>query len=298
MSAPDEPLARPLAVVLGAKGLLGAALARELPRAGWNVVAAAGRDACDLRDAAAVRRLLAESLDGRPGVVFNAAAFTNVERAEGEGDEAFAVNATAVGELARATDETGATLVHYSTDFVFDGAQDRRYDERDPPAPQSLYARSKVEGERLAAAATARLFTVRVGGLFGHGGRNFPSTILPRLRTGEMLRADRDRRSSPSWVNDVARVSGALARTSAFGLYHCTAKGEATWAEFAQHLAALLGLPTARVEVVSNVSLPQKAARPRRVLLENRALRALGLDTMPAWQDGARAYVEDETRTG
>jgi dTDP-4-dehydrorhamnose reductase len=290
--------AEPLAIVLGAQGLLGSALARELPRAGWRVVAAAGRRDCDLRDAAAVQALLAEGFGGQPGVVFNAAAFTNVERAEGEGDAAFAVNATAVGALARATEAAGATLLHYSTDFVFDGTRAGRYDEGVFPTPLSLYARSKVAGEQLALAAASRLFIVRVGGLYGRGGRNFPSTILPRLRAGETLRADRDRASAPSWVNDVARVSGALAQTGTHGLYHCVASGETTWAGFAQHLAALLGLPAERIEIVSNAALAFQALRPRRALLDNRALRALGLDTMPAWQDGARAYVAAETGAG
>jgi dTDP-4-dehydrorhamnose reductase len=288
----------PSAIVLGARGLLGGAFARVLPQreaGGWRVVAAAGRQECDLRDAGAVRALLRDALGGRPGVVFNAAALTDVERAEGEGTLAFDVNARAVGELARATDEAGAALLHVSTDFVFASNDERRWDERDAPAPQSLYARSKLEGERLAAAASRRVFVARVGGLYGRGGRNFPSTILPRLRRGETLRADRDRAAAPSWVDDVARVLGALARTEAFGLYHCMATGETTWAGFALHVAALLRLPAARVEVVSNAALPLKAARPRRALLDNRALRALGLDAMPSWQDGASRYVEAET---
>ncbi|HVZ74453.1 MAG TPA: dTDP-4-dehydrorhamnose reductase [Polyangia bacterium] len=285
------PAREPLAVVLGAGGLLGAALVRALPRHGWRVAAAAGRAECDIRDEGAVRALLADALGGRAGVVFNAAAFTDVERSEGEGDLAFAVNAEAVGGLARATREVGAALVHYSTDFVFDGARAGRYVESDPVGPLSVYARSKVEGERRAAAGTTRAFVVRVGGLYGPGGRNFPSRILPRLRAGETIRADRDRWSAPSWVDDVARVSGDLARTEAYGLYHCMAHGETTWAGFAQHLARELGLPEDRVEVVSNAALPLKAKRPPRALLENRALAALGLDTMPEWQEGARRFV-------
>src|SRR5207237_8260411 len=143
----------------------------------------------------------------RPDVIFNATGYTDVDKAETEADTAYAVNALAVQELARATDETGASLLHYSTDFVFDGELERPYDEFDPPSPQGLYARSKRAGEHLAAAASRRVFVVRVGCLYGRGGRNFPSTILRRLRAGETVRADRDRVGTPTWVMDVARVS-------------------------------------------------------------------------------------------
>jgi dTDP-4-dehydrorhamnose reductase len=288
----------PLAVVVGARGTLGQELVEELPRAGWTLAAAADRAACDLRDPAAGRALVASALGGRPGVVFNAAAYTDVDRAESEGEVAYAVNALAVEALARATREAGATLLHYSTDFVFDGTLERPYDEFDPPTPQGLYARSKRAGEVLAAAATPRLFTVRVGCLYGRNGRNFPSTIVRRLRAGETVRADRDRLGSPTWVREVARVSAALARTEAYGVYHCTSQGETSWADFARFAAATLGLTEERVEALPTTALGMKAARPRRAILDNRMLRARGLDGMSSWQDAARAFIAAETQSG
>jgi dTDP-4-dehydrorhamnose reductase len=294
MSTADAPLA----VVLGARGTLGQALVEELPRAGWSVALAADRSGCDLADLASVRAVVARALAGRAGVIFNAAAYTDVDRAEAEGDLAYAVNAIGVEALARAAREAGATLLHYSTDFVFDGTLERPYDEFDPPTPQGVYARSKRAGEVLAAAATPRLFTVRVGCLYGRNGRNFPSTIVRRLRAGETVRADRDRSGSPTWVRDVARVSAALARTDAYGLYHCTSQGETSWADFARFCAATLGLPDARVEALPTSALPMKAPRPRRAILDNRMLRGRGLDGMPSWQDAARAFIADEPPPG
>jgi dTDP-4-dehydrorhamnose reductase len=185
--------------------------------------------------------------------------------------------------------------VHYSTDFVYDGERERPYDEFDPPSPQGLYARSKVAGEQLAAAATGRLFTLRVGCLYGRGGRNFPSTILRRLRAGETVRADRDRLGSPTWVVEVARVSAALARTPHFGLYHCTSQGETSWAAFASFMAAELELPASRVDPLPTSALPMKAPRPRRAILDNRMLRLRGLDGMSSWQDAARAFIKSES---
>jgi dTDP-4-dehydrorhamnose reductase len=288
----------PLALVLGARGTLGRALVEELPAAGWSLALAADRAAFDLRDAAKAAEVVARAFGGRPGVIFNAAAYTDVDRAEGEGDLAYAVNAVGVEALARACRDAGATLLHYSTDFVYDGELERPYDEFDPPSPQGVYARSKRAGEVLAAAATPRLFTVRVGCMYGREGRNFPSTIVRRWRAGETVRADRDRAGSPTWTREVARVSAALARTEHHGLYHCTSQGETSWADFARFCAAALGLPESRVEGLPTSAIGMKAPRPRRAILDNRMLRARGLDAMSTWQDAARAFIAEETRLG
>jgi dTDP-4-dehydrorhamnose reductase len=277
------------ALVLGAKGTLGQALTAALPQAGYELRASLDRAGCDIADADAVRAAVAKHA---PDVIFNAAAYTDVDRAETEPDVAYRANAVAPETLARAADAAGAVLVHYSTDFAYDGERERPYDEFDPPSPQGLYARSKVAGEQLAAVATRRLFTLRVGCLYGRGGRNFPSTILRRLRAGETVRADRDRLGSPTWVVEVARVSAALARTPHFGLYHCTSQGETSWAAFASFMAAELGLPASRVDPLPTSALPMKAPRPRRAILDNRMLRLRGLDGMSSWQDAARAFIK------
>jgi dTDP-4-dehydrorhamnose reductase len=271
---------------------LGQALTAVLPPAGYDLRAALDRAGCDIADADAVRAVVDKHA---PDVIFNAAAYTDVDRAEAEPDAAYRANAVAAETLARAADAAGAVLVHYSTDFAYDGERERAYDEFDPPSPQGLYARSKVAGEQLAAAATRRLFTLRVGCLYGRGGRNFPSTILRRLRAGETVRADRDRLGSPTWVVEVARVSAALARTPHFGLYHCTSQGETSWAAFASFMAEELGLPASRVEPLPTSALPMKAPRPRRAILDNRMLRLRGLDGMSSWQDAARAFIKSES---
>jgi len=281
-----------IGVVLGARGTLGSALPPALERAGWRVAAAVARAECDITDAGAIRALLART---RPTVVFNAAAYTDVDRAESEPDLAQAVNATGAEIVAAAAAAAGAAVVHYSTDFVYDGALARPYDERDPPSPQGRYAESKVAGDRLVAAANPRHFILRVGCLYGHGGRNFPSTIVRRLRAGETIRADRDRLGSPTWVREVAAVSVALAATPYHGLYNCTSQGETTWADFARLAAELTGAPADRVQGVAYADLKLKAPRPLRAILDNRALRERGLDTMSTWQDALRAFVAAET---
>jgi dTDP-4-dehydrorhamnose reductase len=276
------------AIVFGAKGTLGQALAAHLPAAGITVVGAFGRQECSITNDPQVRRIVEQS---HADVVFNAGAYTDVDGAESHGDESFLANAVGPEVLARACRDAGIRLVHYSTDFVFDGELERPYDEFDLPSPQGVYARSKLAGERLVQAATRRAFVLRVGCLYGKGGRNFPSTILRRLRAGETVRADRDRIGSPTWVVPVTAVSAALARTEHYGLYHCTANGETSWADYARFLAAELGLPEERVQALPTGALPLKAPRPRRAVLDNRMLRLRGLDTLGDWQAQARAFM-------
>ena len=284
-----------VAVILGGRGTLGLALGEELPRAGFRVAAAPAHSECDIRDEGALRALFAAA---KPDVVFNAAAYTDVDRAESEPELALAVNAVGAENAARAAAAAGAAVVHYSTDFVFDGELERPYDEAQAPSPQGAYARTKVEGDTRVAAATPRHFILRVGCLYGRGGRNFPSTIVRRLRAGEHLRADRDRLGSPTWAREVAAVTGKLARTGHYGLYHATAHGETSWANFARVAASMLGLPEDRVEGVPTSALPLKAPRPRRAILDNRALRDHGLDGFSDWQDALRTFIAEEARVG
>ena len=280
----------PIAVVFGARGTLGSALVPELGRAGWTIAAAPARAECDITDARAVRAVV-ESC--RPAVAFNLAAFNDVDRSQREPGLAHDVNAAGAEVVAAAAASVGAAVVHYSTDMVFDGARARPYDERDPPSPLGDYGQSKAAGDRLVAAANPRHFILRVGHLFGHGGRNFPSQIAPRLRAGQTIRADRERLLSPTWVREVAAVSAALAATDHHGLYHCTAHGETTWADFARVIAKRLGVPDDRVQAVASSELPFPELRPRRAILDNRALRAIGLDTLSSWQDALTAYLEE-----
>jgi dTDP-4-dehydrorhamnose reductase len=282
------------ALILGAEGTLGRALSEFLPSSdggGWEVEGL-GRADCDITDAAAVLRTVRNA---QPDVVFNAAAYTNVDRAEDEADLAFRVNALGPENIALAAKSMGVSLVHYSTDFVFDGVLTRPYDEFDAPVPLGVYGRSKLAGERLAAAASERVFVVRIGWLYGRGGRNFPSTIARRLLAGETISADSERVGAPTWVRDVAGVSVALAYSEFFGLYHCTSAGETTWADYASFLAAELGIPEGKVNRQPSSALAvMKAQRPLRAVLDNRMLRLRGLDTMPDWREAARAFVRAE----
>jgi len=272
-------------VVLGAGGLLGRYLVEELR---GQDVHAFTRAECDITDAAAVR-----SRTRGAELILNCAAYTNVDGAEKEETAAWRANALGAENVARAATAHEARLVHVSTDFVFDGLQAEPYDELAQPNPQSSYARSKLAGEVLARAATARLFLVRVQGLYGTGGANFSSKLRALVRDGKPLTLDGERRVQPTWARAAARQILALAGTDAYGTYHVSCKGEATWAAFAARLAERLGV-TPRWKVVRSDELGAPAKRPPNCLFRHRMLELRGLDRMPSWEQAQDDYLAEE----
>jgi len=281
------------AIILGANGTLGTALKSELPPNGVEVLAALTRAEVNITDESSVRHAIAEF---KPDVVFNTAAYTNVDGAEDDADACYIANAIGPENIARACQDSKTAFVHYSTDFVFDGEQEHPYDEFDPVSPQGVgvYGRSKAAGERLVLAACQRAFVLRVGCLYGQGGRNFPSTILDRLKAGQAIKADASRKGSPTWVIPVARVSAALCKTPYHGLYNCTANGETSWADYALFLADKLGVSADNVAALPYGALALKAPRPRRAILDNRMLRLRGLDFMGTWQENALGFIASQ----
>jgi dTDP-4-dehydrorhamnose reductase len=269
--------------VAGAKGQLGAALVHE-----WSAshdTVAFGRADLDVSDDAAVAAAMARV---RPEVILNAAAFTNVDAAEDHPIEALNGNAFGVRALARAALAHGATLVHYSSDFVFDGTASAPYTETDRPNPQSVYAASKLLGEWFAEDAP-RAYVLRVESLFGQApGAAAPkgsaAGILNTLKAGGSPKVFEDRTITPSYVMDVARATRQLVESqAAAGLYHCVNTGPCTWLEFARELARLLNLEP-RLTPVRMADMRLRASRPQYCALSNDKLRSVGID-MPTWQD-------------
>ena len=271
-------------LVTGARGQLAGAIVEEYKD---EQVRAYGRAELDISNFDAVmERVLAD----RPDVIINCAAYTNVDRAEEEPDKALNANAFAVRVLARAAQETGATLVHYSTDFVFDGHTDRPYVEADPPNPQSVYAQSKLLGEYFALDAP-RSFVLRVESLFG--GPNAKSSIdriAQAVAEGREAKVFRDRVVSPSYVVDVAAETRALLARGDPGLYHCVATGHANWYEVGLEIARVMGKERdARLQPVSVADVSLRAPRPQFAALANAKLRSVV--PVPTWQDALRRYL-------
>ena len=279
-------------LVTGAGGQLGRTLARVFAAEG-DVVPLARAD-LDVTDDAAVRAAVG---DARPDVVLNCAAYNAVDRAEDDPVTALAVNAFGVRSLARAAADADATLVHYGTDFVFDGSASEPYGEDDAVNPRSVYAMSKLLGEWFAQGA--RHYVLRVASLFGGAlepgadGRRLGSSldrIADALIEGREVRAFVDRVVSPSYVDDVAAATSSLVRTApAHGLYHCVGSGRATWFDVAAELAGRLGVESA-VRGVTLDELKLRAPRPRFCALSNRKLAAAGVE-MPHWRDAVARYA-------
>jgi dTDP-4-dehydrorhamnose reductase len=275
-------------LVVGAAGQLGRVTAERWAAA--HDVITLTRQAIDLTDAPALER----AVDAiAPALILNCAAYNDVDGAEDAPSLALAVNALAVRSLAAAATRAGATLVHYSTDFVFDGAnRTTPYTEDDPPRPQSVYGTSKLVGEWLAAAAP-RAYVLRVESLFGGVYvRSSVDKLIAGLERGDVLRVFADRTVTPSYVEDVVEATRRLVETGAApGLYHCVNSGVTNWLELVEHLAALAGkAATARLEPVPFASVSLKAKRPQYCALSNAKLRAAGVE-MPEWRDALRRHL-------
>jgi dTDP-4-dehydrorhamnose reductase len=278
-------MALPRWLIVGAGGQLGTAAATRL--AGRADMVALTRRDLDVTDHAAVTDRVSRE---HPDVILNASAYTDVDGAEDDPVSALAVNAWAVQSLARAATSTGAALVHFSTDFVFDGTATVPYTESDTTAPPNVYGQSKLVGEWMAA-GTPRHYVLRVESLFGGpAAHSSIDKIVSALRAGQPARVFVDRVVSPSFVDDVVDATWRLVEATApHGTYHVVNTGETTWYRLAEEVAAVLDLrPT--LEGTRMADVPMRALRPTYCALSNARLRAAGID-MPPWQDALARYL-------
>lgn len=286
--------------VTGARGLLGAALVDTLARAG-HAVLATGRE-LDITDRAALEAALG---DRAPRCIFNAAAFTAVDDAESRTAEAFAINADGADNIATLARERGSDLVHFSTDYVFDGRPPQPLSEDAAPAPCNVYGRSKLDGERRVLAtvdASRRVIVIRTSWLFGARGPSFVSRMLALLAEREELSVVDDQHGRPTAVSDLAEAAldladlGKIRLAPPSGLYHFANAGVTTWHGFAcaiREHALRLGLPVrARtVHPVASADFPRPAPRPRwSVLATDKFERASGRSPRP-WTSALEATL-------
>lgn len=277
-------------MVVGAAGQLGQAMVVRLARE--HTVTPCTRADVDLTDHAAVIDFIQRAA---PQAIVNCASYNDVDGAEQHQQRAFAVNAFAPRTLARAAEALDAILVHYSTDFVFDGTASRPYTEDDRPEPQSVYAQSKLVGEWLVA-DWHKSYVVRVESLFGGTqARSSVDRIIEAVRKGVDAPVFYDRVASPSYIDDVAGAAAfLLAGGAAFGLYHCVNSGHATWLELGQEIARVLDRPATCLEPVSVDAVTLRARRPRFAALSNQKLAAAGYP-MPTWQDAIGRHLQHRT---
>jgi dTDP-4-dehydrorhamnose reductase len=273
-------------LVLGAGGMLGQDLVAALGSESTVDLTATTRSTVDVQDPAAVRA----AVKGQD-VVVNATAWTDVDGAEATPEAALAVNGEAVGGLAQACAESGALLLHVSTDYVFPGDATTPYTEDAPTDPINAYGRSKLAGERFVLDLLPDSgYVVRTAWLYGEHGPNFVKTMLKLAATKETLDVVDDQRGQPTWSAALARRlvelgTAGLAGTAPAGVYHGTASGETTWCGLAKAAFALSGLDPERVKPTTSEAFVRPAKRPGYSVLGHARWARAGLPPMTDWHD-------------
>jgi dTDP-4-dehydrorhamnose reductase len=274
-------------VVTGGGGMLAGALVPILEAAGHEVIALS-RTELDVTDRSAVDRCLRQE---RPAIVVQCAAYTAVDRAEGEEELAKMVNADATGYVADVCQKLGATLVYPSTDYVFAGAEKREYGPDDEPGPVNAYGRTKLAGER-AAARCSRHLVIRTSWLYGHGGRNFVDTIRRAAAERDTLEVVDDQVGRPTSTVEFSRALILLLKVGALGTFHAAGGGPpTTWFGFASEIVGRLGL-AAEVRPVATSQLQRAAQRPRHSVLDCTATEARVGSRFADWRDALSEYLQ------
>ena len=286
--------------LLGDRGMLGRQMAGELRKAG-QVFLASDREV-DIGD---LRSLEAFSRGRKISWIINCAAYTAVDLAETERAAAFRVNAQGAENLAKVAAGLGARLVHFSTDYVFDGSQCRPYGEGDPPRPLSQYGLSKWQGEKLLSAAWPSVFIFRISWLYGVFGGNFVNTMLKFFREKSEVRVVNDQFGSPTYAGALARNVARLAGSDSerYGLYHYCDGGVISWYDFAARImerALQTGLLEKRIPLVPipSAEFPTRAVRPAYAALDHgKVARELGF-AVHGWQANLDDFFEEKLRLG
>ena len=294
-------------LLIGKNGQIGWELARQL--ADMGEIVAPGREDLDLSRADSIRQTVEQV---KPGLIINAAAYTAVDRAEEEKDLAMAVNGTAPGILAEAAKKAGAGLIHYSTDYVFDGDKtDGPYLEDAPTNPKNVYGQTKLAGEHAIQKVLHPHIILRTSGVYGSRGKNFMLTILRLAREGKELKIVNDQVNAPTWCGAIAqatkRILVSLSDPSPVkllermhpvsGIYHLSCQGETNWYEFAKAILQISKCdhPASKLIPIPTSEYSTPAARPAYSVLSNAKLtRVLGIE-MPRWEDGLKMCIENQT---
>ena len=241
----------------------------------------------DLADADALRQAVRRE---KPEVIINAAAYTAVDKAEDEPDKAMRINGAAPGVLAEEAKRAGTLLVHYSTDYIFDGMKRSPYLETDPPKPLGVYGRTKLDGETRIRASGCRHLIVRTAWVYGRGG-NFVRAILRQAEKGAALRVVNDQVGAPTWAFDIARVTAELLRKGVEGTFNVSAAGSASWYDVALEILRHAGR-SVDIKPVTTAEYGAKAPRPAYSVLDNAKLRASGAAPIDDWRRRLAAHLK------
>lgn len=279
-------------LVIGANGQLGSDLVIAFSQKGDEVISLTHSD-IEITNLDSVSRTLQEL---RPQAIANTAAMHHLESCEQDPEKAFAVNALGPRNLALVAREIDAALLHFSTDYVFDGSKRSPYVEDDAPRPLNVYGITKLAGEHFVSSMMNRYFVIRSSGLYGKrpcrgkGGLNFVELMLKLARERGEVRVVDSEVISPTSTEELAQQMVVLSRSDRYGLFHATAEGSCSWYELAQEIFATLNTKV-NLKVARPGEFPAKVARPKYSVLENHALKAGGLNVFGSWQNALHKYL-------
>ena len=283
-------------LLFGKYGQVGSQLVKQLENRDTYTLIATDIEDVDLTDDVATRNLV---LEHQPDWVINTSAHTAVDRAESERELSHQLNAQAPGVIANACAETGAGMIHYSTDYVFDGSANSPYTESDQPNPKSVYGVTKLEGERAVMSALERALIFRTAWVYSKSGNNFVNTMLRLAGEREELSVVCDQYGSPTLADDLAAMTISVLdqvvsddNFSDFGIYHATGQGVVNWAEFSQEIMRMSGNTHVDVRPIPSSEYPTPAPRPAYSVLSNEKLKqCFGLE-LPHWRDALRRCLD------
>jgi len=278
--------------VIGANGQLGVDVVNAFHNNGDEVIALSHAD-IELADQESVSTHLKQQ---RPDIVVNTAAMHHVDKCEQDPQKAFAVNGIGARNLSLAAREINATIMHVSTDYVFDGDKSSPYEETDAPRPLNVYGNTKLSGEYYVRSTADKHFVLRVSAIYGtnpcraKGGLNFVELMLKLAKERDELRVVDSEFVTPTPTVEIARQMVILSRSDKYGLYHATAEGSCSWYAFAREIFSLTKTMV-NLQIAGPNEFPAKVARPKYSVLENRALKSHGLNVFKPWQNGLRDYM-------
>jgi dTDP-4-dehydrorhamnose reductase len=287
-------------LITGARGQVGSQLIDviskgkselgDIPGIFRNVeIIAAGSKELDISDFNKVKSFIEST---KPNVIINAAAYTNVDGSEDNEDLAFRVNALGARNLAIASENIRAKLVHISTDYVFRGIESVPYREYDMTSPQNVYGKTKNMGDNFVREFCSKYFIVRPSWVYGYNGSNFVYTIIEAARKKEQIKVVNDQRGTPTNTEDIVHHILKLITTEQYGIYHCAGHGDCTWYDFACRIVELAEIPC-KVLPCTTEEYPSKVKRPAYSVLDNMMLRCTVGDEMRSWEEAIKTFIKN-----
>ncbi len=272
-------------LLTGSKGMLAKAFLNQMSK-NWDLKAV-DIDELDITDCSAVQECVRSF---KPTLIINCAAFTQVDACEEKKEQAFAVNGAGVGYLAEAASKAGALLIHFSTDYVFDGSSDLPYKEDDTVRPINVYGASKWDGECQIRKHLKNHLIVRTQWLYGEGGSHFVNTIRQLAQTKKQIKVVDDQTGAPTWTEDLVKGVLSLIQQEATGTYHVVNSGACSWYDFAVRITEEMGL-SLKVSPCTTAEFPRPARRPAHSVLSTEKMRGKIAYSLPSWETALKEFL-------